>query len=298
MITYIDGKYVDDADATVSVRSKALNYGLGCFGGVRGYLADDGQQVYVFRLDAHIKRLGDAANVLYLKLPEDSASILLEVLKRNEIHQDIYLRPLLIHNSTQLTPVLLEDDTSFIVYALPLQRYIDKDAIDVCISSWRRVRDNAIPSRLKSTGAYLNSALARREAKNNGYDEAIFLTETGMVSEGSAEHIFIVRDGALYSPPSTEDNLDGITRRSLITLVTEDLGLPFHERGIGRTELYFADEVFLVGTGAQVTPVNSVDRRLIGGGGIGPITARVQKHYLDVCRGRVEHRKNWLTPVW
>ncbi|MBX3182643.1 MAG: branched-chain amino acid transaminase [Polyangiaceae bacterium] len=298
MITYIDGKYVDDADATVSVRSKALNYGLGCFGGVRGYLGDDGQQVHVFRLDAHIKRLRDAANVLYLKLPEDSASILLEVLKRNEIHQDIYLRPLLIHNSTQLTPVLLEDDTSFIVYALPLQRYIDKDAIDVCISSWRRVRDNAIPSRLKPTGGYLNSALARREAKNNGYDEAIFLTESGMVSEGSAEHIFIVRDGVLYSPPSTEDNLDGITRRSLITLVTEDLGLPFQERGIGRTELYFADEVFLVGTGAQVTPVNSVDRRLIGGGGIGPITARVQKHYLDVCRGRVEHRMSWLTPVW
>jgi branched-chain amino acid aminotransferase len=223
---------------------------------------------------------------------------LLEVLRRNEIHQDIYLRPLLIHNSTQLTPVLLEDDSTFIVYCLPLQRYIDKDAIDVCISSWRRVRDNAIPSRLKPTGGYLNSALARREAKNNGYDEAIFLTESGMVSEGSAEHIFIVRDGVLYSPPSTEDNLDGITRRSLISLATEDLGLSFQERSIGRTELYFADEMFLVGTGAQVTPVNSVDRRLIRGGGIGPITKRLQDYFLDVCRGRVEKRRDWLTPVW
>lgn len=301
MITYIDGNYVDDADATVSVRSKALNYGLGCFGGVRGYLADDGEQVFVFRIDAHIKRLQDAGNVLYLKLPGDlqaTSDILLEVLRRNEIHQDIYLRPLLIHNSTQLTPVLLEDDSTFIVYCLPLQRYIDKDAIDVCISSWRRVRDNAIPSRLKPTGGYLNSALARREAKNNGYDEAIFLTESGMVSEGSAEHIFIVRDGVLYSPPSTEDNLDGITRRSLISLATEDLGLSFQERSIGRTELYFADEMFLVGTGAQVTPVNSVDRRLIRGGGIGPITKRLQDYFLDVCRGRVEKRRDWLTPVW
>lgn len=301
MITYIDGKYIDDSEATVSVRSKALNYGLGCFGGVRGYMADDQQQVYVFRLDAHIKRLSDAARVLYLKLPGDlqaTGEILLEVLRRNEIHKDIYLRPMLIHNSTQLTPVLLEDDTSFIVYCLPLQRYIDKDAIDVCISSWRRVQDNAIPSRLKSTGAYLNSALARREAKDNGFDEALFLTETGMVSEGSAEHLFIVRDGVLYSPPSTENNLDGITRRSLITLATEDLGLSFHERPIGRSELYFCDEIFLVGTGAQVTPVNSVDRRVIGEGGIGPITKRVQDYYLDVCRGRVEKRKEWLTPVW
>ncbi|MCB9588484.1 MAG: branched-chain amino acid transaminase [Polyangiaceae bacterium] len=301
MITYIDGKYVDDAEATVSVRSKALNYGLGCFGGVRGYLGDDEKQVFVFRLDAHIKRLRDAANVLYLQLPGDdqaTGEILLEVLRRNEIHQDIYLRPLLIHNSTQLTPVLLEDDTSFIVYCLPLNRYIDKDAIDVCISSWRRVQDNAIPSRLKSTGAYLNSALARREAKDNGYDEAIFLTETGFVSEGSAEHIFIVRDGTLFSPPSTENNLDGITRRSLITLATEDLGLKFHERPLGRSELYFADEMFLCGTGAQVTPVNSVDKRKIGGGGVGEITKKLQKHFLDVCRGRVESRKSWLTPVW
>lgn len=301
MITYIDGNYVDDADATVSVRSKALNYGLGCFGGVRGYLGDDEKQVFVFRIDAHIKRLQDAGNVLYLKLPGDvkaTSEILLEVLRRNEVHQDIYLRPLLIHNSTQLTPVLLEDDSTFIVYCLPLQRYIDKDAIDVCISSWRRVQDNAIPSRLKPTGGYLNSALARREAKDNGYDEAIFLTESGMVSEGSAEHIFIVRDGVLYSPPSTENNLDGITRRSLITLATEDLGLSFHERPIGRTELYFADEFFLVGTGAQVTPVNSVDRRAVNGGGIGPITKRLQDYYVDVCRGRVAKRRDWLTPVW
>lgn len=301
MVTYIDGKYVDDADATVSVRSKALNYGMGCFGGVRGYVADDKKQVYVFRIADHVRRLEHSARMLYMKLPggiPEVSEILLEVLRKNEVHQDAYLRPLLIHNSTQLTPILLDDDSSFIVYYLPLQRYIDKDAIDVCISSWRRVQDNAIPSRTKPTGAYLNSALARREAKDNGFDEAIFLTETGFVSEGSAEHIFIVRDGVLYSPPSTENNLDGITRKSIITLATEDLGMKFHERSVGRSELYVADEMFLVGTGAQVTPVRSVDRRELGNGEVGPVTKKLQSYYIDVCRGRVDKRKEWLTPVW
>lgn len=301
MVTYKDGEWLDDDKAVVSVRSRALNYGMGCFGGVRGYLADDEKEVFVFRLDAHVARLEQSAKILYLKLPGNHAEvsdILLELLRRNDVHHDIYIRPLLIHNSTALAPVLDEKSSSFICYCMPLKRYIDKDAIDVCVSSWRRVRDNAIPSRTKPTGAYLNSALARREAFDNGFDEAIFLTETGKVSEGSAEHIFLVRDGVLLSPPSTEDNLDGITRRSLITLATEDLGLKFEERSIGRTELYVADELFLCGTGAQVTPVRSVDRRTIGDGQIGPQTKKIAAHFQDVVHGRVAHRRNWLTPVW
>ncbi len=301
MVTYIDGTFVPDEEATVSVRSRALNYGMGCFGGIRGYLADDGEQVFLFRLDRHVRRLARSAKVLYLRMPgtvEAVGAIIVELLRRNEVHHDVYVRPLLLHNSNELAPVLDETSTSFIAYCMPLARYLDKDAIDVCVTSWRRVRDNAIPSRTKPTGAYLNSALARREAKDNGYDEAIFLTESGMVSEGSAEHIFIVRDGTLVSPPSTMDNLDGITRRSLITLATEDLGLSFVERPIGRTELYVADEMFLCGTGAQVTPVRSVDRRVVGDGDVGPITARLRDHFLDVCRGRVPNRREWLTPVW
>lgn len=300
MITYMDGQWLDDSDATVSVRSRALNYGMGVFGGVRGYLGDDGKEVFVFRLDAHMKRLGHAAKTLYLRMPPpaEAAALHLELLRRNEVHYDVYMRPLLIHNSNELAPVLDEASSSFIIFCMPLKRYIDKDAIDVCVSSWRRVPDNAIPSRVKPTGIYLNSALARREAFDNGFDEAIFLTEAGKVSEGSAEHVFIVRDGEVFSPPSTEDNLDGITRRSLIDLGVEDLDLKFTERPIGRSELYFADEMFLCGTGAQVTPVRSVDRRVVGEGGIGPITAKLQKHFQDVVHGRVAHRKNWLTPLW
>lgn len=300
MITYFDGKFVDDAEATVSVRSRALNYGLGCFGGIRGYVADDGKQVLVFRLDEHIQRLCESAKVLYLRppgTPAELAELHLELLRRNDVHFDVYMRPLLLHNSTAMAPILDEATTSFTIFCLPLKRYIDKDAIDVCISSWRRVADNAIPARTKPTGAYLNSALARREAFDGGFDEAILLTEAGKVSEGSAEHVFMVRRGTLISPPSTQDNLDGITRRSLIEMAA-DLGVPFVEREIGRTELYVTDELFLCGTGAQITPVKSVDRRTVGDGGIGPVTRKFQQYFDDVVHGRVAKRKSWVVPVW
>jgi branched-chain amino acid aminotransferase len=301
MITYIDGRFVDDEQATISVRSRALNYGLGCFGGIRGYLADDGEEVFVFRLDAHVERLAESAKILCLRLPADVPAIcdlLVDLIRRNEVHYDVYVRPMVYSASTQLAPILRPEDSGFTAFLMPLKRYIDKDAIDVAISSWRRTSDNAIPSRTKPTGGYLNSALARREALDNGFDEAIFLTDDGMVSEGSAEHVFMLRRGVVYSPPSTEDNLDGITRRTLITLITEDLGLRFEERPIGRTELYVADELFLCGTGAQVTPVRSVDRRVVGSGSVGEVTKRISGHFQDVVHGRVAHRRAWLTPVW
>ncbi|PRQ02949.1 Branched-chain-amino-acid aminotransferase [Enhygromyxa salina] len=301
MLSYIDGNFVDEEQATVSIRSRALNYGLGCFGGIRAYLADDGEQLFVFRLDAHVRRLERASKILFLPLPigrDELANTVLELLRRNEIHHDAYVRPMVISKTAKLAPLLREEDASLVIWCMPLQRYIDKDSIEVCVSSWRRTPDNSIPARTKPTGGYLNSALARREAHDNGFDEAIFLTTEGKVSEGSAEHVFIVRDGVLISPPSTEDNLDGITRRSLITLATEDLGLSFCERPIGRTELYVADEMFLCGTGAQVTPVRSVDRRVLGEGGIGPVTKRLGDHFQDVVHGRVEHRRDWLWPVW
>ncbi len=301
MITYFDGKFVDDSEAKISVRARAVNYGLGCFGGVRGYLSDDGRQVHMFRVPEHMARLQNSAKVLFMRLPAPHAELcglIGELIRRNDIRHDVYVRPLLLNNSTKLAPVMREEDSLLTIYCMPLQRYIDKDAIDVCVSSWRRVADNAIPARTKPTGIYLNSALARREAHDNGFDEAIFLTDQGKVSEGSAEHVFIIRDGVLISPPSTEDNLDGITRRSIITIASEDLGLSVVERTIGRTELYVADEMFLCGTGAEITPVRSVDRRTIGEGGVGPITTRLQKHFADVVRGRVEHRLSWLSQVW
>jgi branched-chain amino acid aminotransferase len=300
-VIYFKRAFRPDHEATISVRSRALNYGLGSFAGIRGYRTDDGAQVHVFRLDRHVRRLDQSARILRLALPgspSEMADVIVELLRRNAMRCDVYVRPIVFANSNELSPILDPETSETAIYCLPIGRYLSAEPIDVCVSSWRRVRETAIPARAKATGAYLNSALARREAMDNGYTEAILLTEGGHVSEGSAEHVFIVRDGELISPPSTEDNLDGITRQSLITLAREDLKIPFSERPVGRTELYAADEMFLCGTGAEVTPVRSVDRRVVGSGGTGPITTRLSAHFEAVVRGRVPARADWLTPVW
>ncbi len=300
-VIYFNREFRPERDATISVRSRALNYGLGCFAGIRGYKTDDGQQVNVFRLDRHVRRLEHSARIIHLRLSgsqSEIGAVIIELIRRNEMRGDVYVRPIVFANSNELSPLLDPDTSETAIFCMPLGRYLSAEAIDVCVSSWWRVRENAIPARAKATGGYLNSALARKEAMDNGYTEAILLTEDGYVSEGSAEHVFIVRDGQLISPPSTADNLDGITRQSLITLAREDLDIPFVERHIGRTELYVADEVFLCGTGAEVTPVRSVDRRQVGDGVVGPVTKRLAEHFEAVVRGRVPARAEWLTPVW
>ncbi|MDZ4697395.1 MAG: branched-chain amino acid transaminase [Deltaproteobacteria bacterium] len=299
-VVYFEGEFRPESQAKISVRSRALNYGLGCFAGVRGYKTDDGLQVNLFRLERHVQRLKHSARILRMRLPgtvEEVMTILTEVVRRNDIHGDVYIRPLLYANSNELSPILDESQSALTVYCMPLGKYLSAEPIDVCISSWRRIRETALPARTKATGGYLNSALARREAMDNGYTEAIFLTEEGFVSEGSAEHVFILREGTLISPPSTADNLDGITRNTLIALAAE-LGIPFVERHIGRTELYIADEMFLCGTGAEVTAVRSVDRRVLGDGTRGPLTEKIGKLFDAVVRGRIPERKSWLTPIW
>jgi branched-chain amino acid aminotransferase len=300
-IAYFNGQFRPEREATISIRSRALNYGLGCFAGIRGYKTDDGSQVNVFRLDRHVRRLELSARILKLRLPgtrDELAAAIIELLRKNEMRGDVYIRPLVFADSNELAPILDPDKSGTAIYCMPLGRYLSSDPIDVCVSSWRRVRESAIPARAKPTAAYLNSALARREATERGFTEAILLTEEGLVSEGSAEHVFIVRDGGLVSPPSTADNLDGITRQSLVTLAREDLGIPFVERNIGRTELYVADEMLLCGTGAEVTAVRSVDGRLVGDGKLGPITQKLSERFEAVVRGRVPERREWLTPVW
>ena len=300
-VIYFNRAFRPEREATVSVRSRALNYGLGCFAGIRGYKTDDGQQVNVFRLDRHVRRLEQSARILRLRLSgsrAEIAAVIVELLRRNEMRGDVYIRPIVFANSNELSPLLDPDTSETAIFCMPLGRYLSAEPIDVCVSSWCRVRETAIPTRAKATAGYLNSALARREAMDNGYAEAILLTEEGHVSEGSAEHVFMVRDGQLISPPSTADNLDGITRQSLITLAREDLGIEFVERPIGRTELYVADELFLCGTGAEVTAVRSVDRRTVADGLIGPVTRRLSERFEAVIRGRVPARVDWLTPVW
>ncbi len=301
MITYFDGKFVDDSEAKISVRARAINYGLGCFGGVRGYLADDGQQVFLFRVPEHMARLQHSARVLFMRLPAPHAELcelVRELLRRNSVHFDVYVRPLLLNNSIKLAPVMREEDSLLTIYCLPLQRYIDKDAIDVCVSSWRRATDSAIPARTKPTGLYLNSALARREAHDNGYDEAIFLTERGTVSEGSAEHVFVDPRRRADQPAEhrgqprrdhpQEHHRDGRRPRPALRRARDrpDRALrgrrdvPVRDRG--------PDHPGRLGRSPQ-------DRRGSGGADHG---ASSHKYFDDIVHGRVPNAASWLTPVW
>jgi branched-chain amino acid aminotransferase len=221
------------------------------------------------------------------------------LLRREGYRQDAYIRPL-AYKSSELVGVRLHDlEDSFAVFALPFGRYVEKEeGADVIVSSWRRNADNAIPARAKITGAYVNSALAKTDAVLSGCDEAIVLNQNGHVSEGSAENLFLVRDGKLITPPVTENILEGITRATIIQLARKELGLETVERPIDRSELYVADEMFFCGTGVQVAAIATVDRRPVGDGKMGPIVKQIRDLYFDVVRGRAPRYRHWCTPVY
>ena len=299
---YFNKQFVPLSEAKVSIRTNALHYGSGVFEGIRAYWNAKEQQLYVFKLPEHFERMVNNCKVMKLKLDHDVkelCAITVDLLRRNQPREDTYIRPIAYISSEGLGPKLLGYETGFAIYTIPLGDYIDTSVgIKVGFSSWRRISDNTIPARCKVTGGYVNSALARTEAMEQGYDEAIFLTQDGFVSEGSAENIFLIRNGTLSTPDLSQDILEGITRDVLITLCREELGLTVIERQVGRTELYVADEVFLCGTGAQVSPVVEVDRRPVGSGKMGPITARIQQLYFQVVHGDHPKYRHWCTPVY
>ncbi len=288
--------------ATLSVRTNALHYGTAVFEGIRAYWEPEGEQLYVFRLPEHYERMLRNCRVLHLTVGKDVkelSRLTVELLRLNGHREDTYVRPIAFVSSEEIGPRLHGYSTGFAVFTLPLGQYLDTtQGLRVGFSSWRRISDNAIPARCKVAGGYVNSALARTEAAQQGYDEALFLTEDGALCEGSAENIFLVRAGRLITPDVAANILEGITRDTILTLAREALGLQVEERRVGRTEVYLADEVFLCGTGAQVAPVVEVDRRAVGEGIIGPVTARVQRLYFDVVRGKVPGYRHWLTPVY
>lgn len=296
-IAYLNGAWKPLAECQVPINTHALQYGTGCFEGIRGYW--DGSRVNLLLLRQHFERLARNARLLRMTSPsvDEMCAIAIEAVRRNAPTGNVYLRPAVYKSGTGLGPVLANVPDGYMTYVIPLGDYIDTSkGLKVCVSSWRRLPDNAIPTRTKATGGYLNSALAKTEAVLNGYDEAIFLNDRGQVCEGSAENIFIVRDGRLHTPERTADILEGITRKAIIGLAA-DLGIPCEERAIARTELYVADEVFLVGTGCQVSWVASVDQRPVGTGALGSITARVQRAYEDAVYARSPAYASWLTPV-
>ena len=299
---YFDGEFKQYKDVHLGLMTHALHYGTGCFEGIRAYWNENQEQLFALLLQPHYQRLVNSAKILRIELPhsvEEMSAATIELLRRNGYREDTYIRPLAFKSEEVIGVRLHGLKSSFAIYTVPFGDYIDTDTGCRCmVSSWRRVDDNAAPARAKVTGIYINSALAKSEAQENGYDEAIVLTHDGHVSEGSAENLFMVRDGALVTPPESDNILEGVTRRILMQMAREDLGVEVIARSIDRSELYIADELFLCGTGAQISPVLEVDGRQVGSGSAGPITKDLQRLYFDVAHGRVEERLDWLTPVY
>jgi branched-chain amino acid aminotransferase len=299
---FMNGEFIPAEQGVISVRTHGFSYGTGCFEGIRGYWNEKDQQVYLFRLREHYERFLRSCKILQISLPytvDQLIDISVELVRRNGQKQNVYLRPV-AYKGDEIIGVRLHGlRDELIITAEPMGDYIDTSGLHCGVSSWRRVDDNAVPSRAKITGSYVNSAFAKSEAMQNGFDEAIMLTHDGHVSEGSAENIFLVMNGELVTPAPTENILLGITRDTVIELARREFGRITRERQVDRTELYIADEIFLCGTGAQIAPVIRVDHRPVGNGQIGSIAGTIKQIYSDVVRGRIpEYREQWCTPVY
>jgi branched-chain amino acid aminotransferase len=299
---FFRGEFVPLREANVNVMTHGFNYGTAVFEGIRAYWNADEEQLFALELIPHYRRIHASARLLMMDVtqsPEELAEITVELLRRDGLREDVYVRPI-VYKSSELIGVRLHNlESDITIFGVPFGQYIDTDSgIRAQVSTWRRTDDNAIPARGKITGAYVNGALAKSEAQLNGFDEAIVLTADGHVSEGSAENLFLVKDGVLITPPVTDNILEGITRRRLIEIARDELGAEVVERSIDRTELYGADEVFLCGTGAQISPVIEIDRRSIGSGRPGSLTRQLSKTYFDAVRGKLPAYRDWLTPVY
>mgnify|MGYP000844167841 FL=1 len=299
---YFRGEFVLLEDANLNVMTHGFLYGTACFEGIRGYWSEEEKQLLVFRMWEHYSRLLDSCKILRMD-PEytvdELCQITLDLLRRNGDREDVYIRPVFYKSTPAIGVRLSGLDDDFVVFSVPFGDYLDTErGLRARASSWRHLDDNMIPMRAKINGAYVNAALAKDEALADGYDEAIFLTSDGHVSEGSAENIFIVRNGTVITSPVTADILEGITRNTILLCAHEDLGLPVEERPIDRTELYIADEAFFVGTGAQICPITEIDHRKVGDGSIGPISRRIQAYYFDVVKGKVGKYREWCSPVY
>ena len=299
---FFEGQIVPIEQAQVSVMTHALHYGTACFGGIRAYWNDEAEQLYVFRIEDHIERFLTSARLLLMNVahsPEKLRATVLDLLRCEGFRADTYVRPLAYKADLKIGVMLHGMTDEVTIFATPFGRYIEKEeGADVCVSTWRRIDDNAIPARGKIAGAYVNSAFVKSEALMDGYDEAIVLDQHGHVSEGSAENLFMVRNGKLITPSITANILEGITRRTIMELATNELGLEVEEREIDRTELYICDELFFCGTGVQVAAIATVDRRPVGSGKIGPVTKSIRDLYFDVVKGNVVKYRGWNTPVY
>jgi branched-chain amino acid aminotransferase len=299
---YFEGKIVPFEEAKVSVMTHALNYGTGAFAGVRGYWNEDEEQLFVFRPLDHFARLLNSGKLLCMELdftPESLTEITAELLRKEGWREDVYIRPLIYMADTVIGVKVHGLTAGFTMFSLPFGGYVsNEENIHVSFSSWRRVDDNIIPARGKITGAYVNSGLIKTDVVRAGFDEALVLNQDGHLSEGSGMNFFMVRDGIVVTPAVTDNILEGITRRSIIEIIREEMGLPVEERPIDRTEVYLAEEAFFSGTALQVGAITKVDHRLIGKGVMGPVVTELRKHFFSVVKGKSEKYRHWNAPVY
>jgi branched-chain amino acid aminotransferase len=299
-IAYFEGDYVPLRDARVSIMTHAFMYGTATFEGIRGYWNAEQQRLYVLFVREHAERIRHSARMLLMEdLPstDELVAIIMETVRRNHDREDIYVRPS-FYKSTKAIGVRLHHlDHELYVITSPFGNYIDiEKGVRVMTSTWRRNADEALPARGKIVGGYVNMAFQKSEAELNGFDEALVLTPDGHASEASAANLFVVREGVLLTPPVSDDILEGVTRKAILQLA-RDAGIPIEVRSIDRSELYVCDEVFLCGTGVQVSPVVEVDHRPVGDGAIGPISRLISERYFAAVRGNDPAYLSWLTPV-
>ncbi len=294
-----NGKFIRWDDAHIHVMSHVVNYGSSVFEGIRCYALPSGPAI--FRAQDHIQRLLDSAKIYRIDVdyaPEELVTALVELVKSNGVWP-CYIRPIVLRGYGEAGVNPFNSPTEVYIANYPWGKYLGADAeqgVDVCVSSWTRIAPNTLPAMAKSGANYMNSQLVKMEAIINGYLEGIALDANGYVSEGSGENLFVVRNGTLQTAPLGNSVLPGITRDSVLTIARE-LGVPVVEQGIPREMLYIADEVFLTGTAAEITPVRSVDKIRVGKGTIGPITKSIQKEFYAIIRGERPDRFQWLTPV-
>ncbi len=298
---FFEGKIVPLADAKINIATHGFLYGTAVFGGIRGYWNEEKQRLFVFRPYDHYHRLLHSAHMMAMVTHYDEESLIeltLEVLRTDHYQEDVYMRPSFYKADMGIGVKLHDLKDEFCLFTMPYEKYVKNDTnAHVTISSWRRIDDNMIPARGKVAGAYANSALIKTDAIRAGFDEALVLDQNGHISEGSAMNIFMIRDGLVITPPVTDNILEGITRKSVIEILHNDLGLQVMERSIDRTEVYIADEFFMTGTAAQIMAVTRVDHRPIGRGVMGAITSKLRSVYDEVLRAKNPKYAHWNVAV-
>ena len=299
---FLKGKFVPFQDAKIGIMTHAFNYGTGVFEGIRGYWNKGKNQMFILKLKEHYERLLRSALSVKIILKyslEELSNITIDLCRQNAYKEDVYIRPIAYKSEEKIGLGLTGIKDDFCMFISPFGAYLDiSKGINVCIASWRRIPAESLPQGAKITGAYINSSLAKAEALERGYDEAILLSPEGTVAEGSGENIFIIKDGKLVTHPLAEIILPGITRVAIMDLAEKELGIETIERHVRKDELFAADELFFCGTGAQISPIVKVDGKPIKDGKVGIVTRRLQNIYFKAAKGDDPKYLDWVTPVY